>query len=432
MVRTSPVCWIAFSARLRIVAFRLSPGQIEAIRYSTQSLNVWYGSVSSGKTIAWLLMMLGEIKKAGPSGSIVIMGKSLDTIYQNVFEPLLTMPIFATAAPFISYRRRQPVAKIFGRDVLIVGVNDVGAEGRIRGGTYQLVFYDELTLCPESVWDMIWSRMRAVGNPRPPRVMATTNPATPAHWLKRRFIDDPVATDTYSRLFTMEDNPGLTDAYRARTRASYSGVFFRRMIQGQWAAAEGAVYESWDEDVMVTPRDEGTVLAVGVDYGTNHPSAGYALSVVGDRLQITHEWSPQTTGLGGRTRLTDMELADSLQAWLDELPNRPKALYIDPAAASFHEELRRRRIHTVKAANSVVDGIRTVESLLTGGMLTIARECPRLIDEIPGYRWDAKATERGKDAPVKEDDDHCDALRYAVFSSRRLWGKHVEAARLAA
>lgn len=216
------------------MGFRLSPGQIEAIKESTHSLNIWYGSVSSGKTFGWLMMMLGEIKTAGPNGSIVIMGKTLDSVYQNIFEPLMTSPIFASAAPYIFYRRRQPSAKIFGREVTVIGVNDVGAEGRIRGGTYQLVFYDELTLCPEPVWEMIWSRMRAVGNPLPPRVFATTNPATPTHYLKTDFIDRAEETDTYSRLFTMDDNPGLPPEYRARMRASYSGVFYRRMILGEW------------------------------------------------------------------------------------------------------------------------------------------------------------------------------------------------------
>ena len=160
--------------------FRFSRGQVTAIARSTHALNIWYGSVSSGKTLAWLFMMLGEIKQAGTSGSIVICGKSLDAIYQNVFMPLQTEPIFATAAPFIHYVRRNPTATIFGREVQVIGVNDQGAEGRIRGGTYQLLFYDELTLCPENVWEMLWSRMRATGNPNPPRVFATTNPATPA------------------------------------------------------------------------------------------------------------------------------------------------------------------------------------------------------------------------------------------------------------
>ncbi|PSA77368.1 hypothetical protein BT094_11640, partial [Corynebacterium diphtheriae] len=42
-----------------------------------------------------------------------------------------------------------------------------------------------------------------------------------------------------------------------------------------------------------------------------------------------------------------------------------------------------------------------------------------------GYRWDTTAANRGKDAPIKEKDDHCDALRYAVISPRHLWRKQI-------
>lgn len=410
-----------------MTGFKLSVGQLEAIRKSTCSLNVWYGAVSSGKTLGWLLMMLGEIKNAGQNGSIVIMGKTMDSIYQNVFEPLFTNPLFKTAAPHIFYRRRQPIAKIFGREVTVIGVNDIGAEGRIRGGTYQLVFYDELTLCPEPVWDMIWSRMRATGNPRPPRIFATTNPATTNHYLKKNFLDRSEETDTYSRLFTMEDNPGLSAEYRARMEASYTGLFYRRMIEGEWVAAEGAVYQTWDPMVMVVPPPDNLreVLAVGVDYGTNHPTAGYALGVTSDnKLVVFAEWSPNYVG-GSHRRLTDSQLADSFENWLATLPAQPRFIYCDPAAASFREELHHRGVRTAKAANPVVDGIRVVDSLLTGGRLKIGDNCVQLINEIPGYRWDSTAAERGRDAPIKEKDDHVDALRYTVYSSRHVWQKYV-------
>lgn len=405
----------------------ISPTQQQAIQESTRSLNLWYGSVSSGKTTAWLLMMLGEIQTAGPSGALVIMGKSMDAIWQNVFVPLLTEPFFAAAAPHIHYRQRQPMARIFGRDVMVIGINDVGAEGRIRGATYQKVFYDELTLCPEPVFNMLWSRMRAPGppvNPTPPRIFATTNPDTSTHYLRTRFIDRPEETDTYARLFTMDDNPGLSEDYKQRVKASYTGLFYKRFILGEWVAAEGAVYEGWDQETMTGPLPDGVeVMAVGLDYGTQHPSAAHALSVSpSGGLWLSHEWSPNP----GARRLTDAELADSLQEWLADLPNPPRFIYADPAAASFREELKRRGVITHKADNAVVPGIRTVDSLLGSGDLHVADTCRGLIGEIPGYRWDAKATEKGKDAPVKEKDDHCDSMRYVVRSTRHLWGRMVK------
>ncbi|PSA77367.1 hypothetical protein BT094_11645, partial [Corynebacterium diphtheriae] len=57
--------------------------------------------------------------------------------------------------------------------------------------------------------------------------------------------------------------------------------------------------------------------------------------------------------------------------------------------------------------------------------LIVDTSCQRLIEEIVGYRGDTTAANRGKDAPIKENDDHCDALRYAVFSPRHLWRKQI-------
>lgn len=405
------------------MAFTLSPKQLGAIRRSTHALNIWSGSVSSGKTLAWIIMMLGEIETAGDVGALVIMGKTRDTIWQNVFDPIMTHPLFAGARPDISYRQGAPSARIFGRTVYVIGVNDIGAEEKIRGSTLQKVFYDELTLCPEPVFKMLWSRMRAPGqpvNPAPPRIFATTNPGSHNHYLKRDFIDRPDLTDTHVETFTMADNPGLSPDYIARMEASFSGVFYRRFILGMWVAAEGAIFEQFDPDTMVVDKlpPITSILSVGMDYGTNHPSAAYAIGMGEDQcLYAMAEWSPNP----GETRLTDFLLADSLEAWLAELSLAPQYLFADPAAASFRTELFSRGIRTAAADNSVVNGINTINSLLVSGQLKIHTSCTHLLDELPEYRWDAKAAERGEDKPIKENDDHVDALRYAVYSARRLW-----------
>lgn len=414
----------------------LSPRQVRGIGKSTRSLNVWGGSVSSGKTYAWLFLMLGEIKNAGTAGSLVVMGKNRDTIWRNVFEPLMTLEVFASARPFITYRRGAPVAHIFGREVHVIGVNDAGAEERIRGGTFQKVFYDELTLCPEQVFDMLLTRMRAPGppvNPTEPRIYATTNPGGPRHYLKTRFIDQPDTTDTYYEAFTMDDNPALSESYKERTAAAFSGMFYQRFIQGRWVAAEGAVFQTWDEDTMTVEElpapQQLQLIAVGVDYGITNPTAGHAVAMDGQgTMYVVGEWAPNPAK---DQRVTDTQLAESYIEWEAELTLRygqvPRR-YADPSAASFIEEMRQRHIPFIKASNRVVDGINKVASLLDGRQLFIWRGCDHLLDEISEYRWDPKATERGEDKPIKEDDHHVDALRYAIHSSRRVWERRVRPA----
>ena len=49
----------------------------------------------------------------------------------------------------------------------------------------------------------------------------------------------------------MEDNLSLSEQIRARYRAMYTGIFYRRYILGQWCLAEGLVYE-FDPEKHVT------------------------------------------------------------------------------------------------------------------------------------------------------------------------------------
>ena len=87
---------------------------------------------------------------------------------------------------------------------------------------------------------------------------------------------------------------------------------------------------------------------------------------------------------------------------------------MDPSAASFIEELRRRGWPVLKADNRVGDGIRRVGELLKDGTLLFADTCRHTAEEFQSYVWDAAAADRGEDRPVKEHDHCMDAIRYFV------------------
>jgi hypothetical protein len=77
------------------------------------------------------------------------------------------------------------------------------------------------------------------------------------------------------------------------------------------------------------------------------------------------------------------------------------------------------------ADNSVLEGIRTVSSLLAADKLRVHASCKGLIDEMASYSWDDKATEAGEDKPLKVADHAVDALRYGIHTTRALWRPHV-------
>ncbi|MEU3013353.1 PBSX family phage terminase large subunit [Nocardia asteroides] len=416
-----------------------------AYRYAVAAINILEGSVRSGKTIGSLLDWARFIR-TGPAGALLMAARTERTLINNVLTPMQAM----FGASNVVINSGSGTATIFGRLVLLVGANTEQSRTKIQGLTLAGAYVDELATLPESFWDMLVSRMSIAGA----RIWATCNPEGPRHWLKRKWLDkaklwvdgdgvfhdrraqyrdlgedDPDRPKNLHRFtFVLDDNASNLDPeYVSTTKANYSGVFYLRMILGQWAIADGVIYDCFDPGRHVVPYSQlpqmARLLSLGIDYGTTNPTAGILLGLGADgRLYAVDEWSPP--------RGTDATLSTSLTEWMKpvqvegEPPPRsrePEWVFVDPAAASFKLQLYQDQTRATDATNDVLNGIRTVSSLLSTGQLIISDRCARLIDEIPGYMWDPKASEKGKDAPIKSDDHFSDALRYAVQSSYQSW-----------
>lgn len=397
----------------------LSPKQIRSIHEAghTPQIALWSGAVSSGKTIASLLALLIAIARTPDMGLIVIVGRTLQTIERNIIDPLQSAGLFGFAARHVRHTTGSTVATILGRTVHLVGASDVRSEGRIRGATIALAYVDEATLVPQSFWMMLLSRLRVPGA----RLLATTNPDGPGHWLRKDFILR--ASDVGMRYwhFNLADNPSLTTDYVERLKRQYTGLWYRRFIDGDWCLAEGAVYDCWNPDrhIIRGPVPHLTRLpALGVDYGTTNPFAALLLGITEDgRLCLTREW--RWDSKAQMRSLTDAEYSQRLRAWLGD--DRPEWVCVDPSAASFSTQLFRDGLLPTPADNSVIDGIRLVASLLAQGLLLVHESCEGWIEEIGGYSWDSDKAAHGVDAPIKTSDHSMDAGRYAVKTTEQLW-----------
>ncbi|RLV56049.1 PBSX family phage terminase large subunit [Aeromicrobium phragmitis] len=397
----------------------LSAAQLDSVRESNGRVNIWDGSIRSGKTIGSILRWLMFVALAPRGGELVMIGRTRDTVWRNVIGPMQDPSLFGPAAATVVGNYGAPTVTILGRRVYVLGAHDAKAEKTIRGLTVAGAYVDEVTTLTEEFFTQLLGRMSVAGA----QLFGTTNPDSPGHWLKRKFLDRLGSLPDWRRFhFTIEDNPSLTAAYVESIRREFTGLWFRRFILGEWVQAEGAIYDMWDPDRHVVPHATlppmERVLAVGVDYGTTNPTRGYLLGYAAERLWVLDEWAPT----GG----TDAELSHSLTRWLNGRQpaewRDPEWLFIDPAAASFKLQLRRDGHHNTRGgANEVLPGIRTIGSLLALERLKVSDRCEKLIDRVPGYAWDPKKTEKGEDAPLKVDDHEADALRYAVHSTRRLW-----------
>lgn len=379
---------------------------------SRSQLNLWHGAVRSGKTIGSLVKFEMKLADAPSTGENVLISRTRDTAYRNVLAPMMDPGLFGDLASAVHYNRGAPTANILGETVHVIGASDVRAESVIRGMTIKRSYCDEMTLMAEDFVSMLMSRHSVDGA----WMGGTTNPDGPRHFLKRDYIDR--ADEMGHRIFhfSLEDNRAhLPEGYIEALDRQYTGMWNDRFIKGLWTMADGVIYDMFDPTLHVVDRlpDMQQLLAIGIDDGVNHPAAGILLGLgIDNRLYAMAEYAPPPGTPADRARL--------LRRFINE-HGTPDYLFVDPSAAALKMQLNREGFVNVANAPNSHKHIGTVASLFATQQLLIHSSCTNLLNEIPGYVWDSKAAERGEDTPVKENDDFCDAFRYAVSGSQFMW-----------
>ena len=401
---------------------QLSPAQHASILESTVAVNGWEGSIRSGKTIASLIRW-AEYCWTAPQGHLAILGWTLTTIQRNVLDPLINID-----PSIVRYTRGSNVAWIMDREVQLVGFSDKRSEAVIRGLTLAGAYVDEATLMPEGTFVQLLGRLSVADA----KLFFTTNPDAKTHWMQKRYLSRlNDLTDWRVFHFTMDDNPGLSPEYIAAKKREFTGLWYRRFIEGEWVSAQGAIFDMWDPEAHIVPHGELPelirVLGVGIDYGTTNATSAVALGLGTDGLlYAVDEWRHDASET--QMRQTDAQLAAGVRTFIRSLPLPPDWVIVDPAAASFKVQLAADGVGNVmNGENDVLYGIRTTASLFSTGQLRISDRCTGLLDEIPSYSWDPKATDDGRDRPLKVADHSTDALRYAVATTETLWRPYMDA-----
>lgn len=383
---------------------------LQSLDQSTARINIWEGAVRSGKTVASLIRWI-EYCVDGPPGDLIMIGKTERTLKRNIIDPLVG--ILGTTR--CRYIQGTGEVHIGPRRIYVAGANDERAQDRIRGLTLAGAYGDELTLWPESMFAMLLSRLSVPGA----CLFGTTNPDGPYHWLKINYLDRAGELDLRSWHFTLDDNANLDPKFVASLKREYRGLWYKRFIDGLWVLAEGAIYDMWDEakHVKPTPADLTHWIVAG-DYGTTNPCTfglyGYRLGKKPSvYLASEYYYDSRTTG----RQLTDSQYADAFKQWLGM--KRPERIYLDPSAASFIAELRKRQYVVLPANNDVLDGIRFVAQMLGDGRFFVDPSCKATIAEFGSYVWDVKAAQRGEDKPLKVHDHAMDRNRYGLYTHFR-------------
>lgn len=318
----------------------------------------------------------------------------------------------------------QQIQYLNGSTIDIVGMDK---PTRIMSTEYDIIYVQEAIELEQQHWEALSSRARGTALSYR-QLLADCNPSHDQHFLlllaqegkldmldtkhednPRYFDDDGIVTEEGAAYMERLDN--LTGIWRARLR------------DGLWVGAEGVIYDNFYQGTHVIDRfkvpDEWNRYWT-IDFGFVHPF-------------VCQMWAvdPDGTLYLERELYKTKTLVEDIAKELKATPHvRPKAIITDHDAedrATFEKHFGR---GTTPANKTVSRGIQAVHKRLAeqkNGKARIyffrdalmhrpdknqveAKKPTCTVAEIGGYVWDPK----GKDQPLKVNDDGCDAMRYMV------------------
>lgn len=404
------------------------------------------GPAGSGKTLAHLAY-IDRMMRAYPRLRVLLVRKvriDLAETVMNTYERDILgydNPICAGATRAHREAYRYPNGSI----MMIAGFD---RPGRVLSGEYDIVYAAEAKELSLNDWEYLTMRLGRTEAFPYPQLRADTNPDRPDHWILSRKKEGKLTYfDTWH-----QDNPAYWDAntndwtplgvrYSARLQ-NLSGVRRERYLFNKWVAAEGAIYEAYNEQIHVKDDDWLTeqgwikwdeargdyvpgarvvVVRAGQDWGYTHPGDHQVWLKDGDgRVCMVHEvfMTKQTIDWW-----TD-EVLEAKEQW------GTRAVECDPSQPAYIKTFRNAGINAVPADNDVLPGIDRVqqryavqpdgEPRIYYRRKALKRRDPErdelklpcgLIEEKTGYVWLDKSK---KDEPLKENDDANDTERYAL------------------
>lgn len=371
------------------------------------------GAIRSGKTVAMALSYVMWAMENFDGENFGMAGKTIGSFRRNVLA-ILKLMLKTRGYKVVDHRAdnmltvsRNSVTNYF----YIFGGKDERSQDLIQGITLAGMFFDEVALMPESFVNQATARCSVEGS----KWWFNCNPAGPFHWFKVNWIDKVIEKNLIYLHFTMDDNLSLSESIKERYKKQWSGVFYDRYILGLWAVAEGIIYDMFDKskNVIESFKDLTTQKYVSCDYGTQNAMVFLLWEKGIDGIwYCTKEY--YYSGRDKKKQKTDSEYADDLEEFVGD--KKIKQVIVDPSAASFIAELKKRGFKVKKAKNDVEDGIREVGTALKQDKIRFKSNCTMTIKEFATYAWDPKASEKGLDKPIKENDHCMDAVRYFVYT----------------
>lgn len=380
------------------------------------------GAIRSGKSVAMSLGFVVWAMSEFEACNFAMCGKTIGSFRRNVLFWLKLM--LRSRGYSVSEQRTENLVVVRRGNIenyfYVFGGKDERSQDLIQGITLAGVFFDEVALMPESFVNQATGRCSVDGS----KFWFNCNPGSPAHWFKTGWIDKRADKRLLYLHFTMDDNLSLNEAVKERYRSTYTGVFFKRYILGEWKSADGVIYRQFADDPERFILDEVPadiiIGTMGLDFGGNGSAhagclvgitRGYRSIVILDEYYRKEVIDPGT--------LTD-DVCGFVQR--SQAQCRATSIWCDSAETTLIKGIRTEvfaRHIPVEVRNArkgeIIDRIRLCDMLMSQGRFFIMRRCRHTIAALSEAVWDSKSPTRDR----RLDDgstniDSLDALEYAL------------------
>lgn len=391
---------------------------------------VLVGSAGTGKTLADLIYINNAMWNY-PNLRVLVVRKVRADLAESVLVTYerdilgYDNPICAGVMRENRHAYRYPNGSI----MVLAGMD---RPGKVLSSEWDIIYVPEATQLTENDWETLKMRVGRTGDFPYPQLRADTNPDRPDHWLKKRA---EVGMTTMLTSFH-RDNPAYWDGklgtwtpagvrYVVGTLAKLTGVRKLRFFDGIWAAAEGMVYEEWNDaiheiDSFPIPIAWRRIRAV--DFGFSNPFVCLWGAVDPDgRIYIYRQ-------IYKTRRLVEEHTADIIRLSKGEVIEKT----VTDHDAEDRATMDKHGVKTTAARKGISVGIQALQSrmqvqpdgkarfyvfkdsLVERDLdLEDGKKPMRLSEEFPGYVW---ADTKKKEVPVDEDNHALDALRYLVMA----------------
>lgn len=364
--------------------------------------------VQSGKTTFGAVWILNEAQQCGP-GEYIIIAPSYKVLQQSTLTKFLEI---VPGGYGVYYKSESVYRTVDGRTFFLRSADKPES---IEGITAKAIWADEASIMKPNIWLMMQGRVSRTQG----RILCTFTPIS-LNWIHREIEKDKERRlrgeegDIDFIQFRSIDSPYFPKQEYERAKRMLTETQFKLRYEGVFGKAEGLVYPDFGPQHIVDDFDIPAEWqrVGGIDWGYNNPFVALkgALSP-DDVLYIYAE------------RYKEREI---LESHIDFLGSEI-AYFADPSGAQEIAQLRRLGVNVREANNAVMLGIQKVTERLRpltddskSIRLKVFRSCIHTIDEFALYRYPEPVGGKiVKDAPLKQDDHCCDALRYLIMGISR-------------